>query len=281
MKSKIVMITSFIVSLCLIGVGLYGMTNNNVITIETTDTSDNGGDNGWLPNWIPRINTQPEEPIDEDFNNMKEFDLTTDVDSVDKKANEPVEIKPDNIVEGIVPVGEVKDDRGKLIKKGEDTKIVCSNLSPNTVYVPNIQLYSTITNKGNLGTFDNEGYFNLPDRFDAATKWVDGAEITDEEGMTLLAAHRTYSGRYGVFNNLVNLKEGSIACVSDNEGNIQKYVVESLKSYDKNELPQEIFEDATIGDKRLTMITCAGELVRKSGGGYSFDSNVIATFKAI
>lgn len=183
---------------------------------------------------MPAVNeTETQTPIDKDFENIKEFDIST---NVDKK------LTPDNITEGIVPIGEIKDDRGNLVEKGTNTNIKCNDLSPNTVYIPNIQLYSPISNEGDLGTFDEEGYFNLPDRFDVATQWVDGAKITETEGNTLLAAHRTYSGKYGVFNNLINIKEGSIACVSDGDGNVQMYVVESLKNYKKDALPQEILK---------------------------------------
>ena len=266
MKKTIATIV-LLLSLCLMGVGIYGLTSDNKPL--------NSKDIEWMPEWVPEIkiptaNDTP--PIDEDFENMKEFDISTNVDG---------KLTPDSITEGIVPIGEIKDDRGNLIEKGTNTNIKCNNLSPNTVYIPNIQLYSPISNEGDLGTFDKEGYFNLPARYDISTQWVDGAKITDKEGNTLLAAHRTYSGRYGVFNNLINIKEGSIACVSDSDGNVQKYVVESLKHYKKDALPQEIFENANTGDKRLTMITCAGTLVKKSTGGYTFNSNVIATFKAI
>lgn len=270
MKKTIATI-SLLLSMSLIGVGVYGLTSDNTEPLNSKNVE-------WMPEWVPEIkiptvnNTESQTPIDEDFENMEEFDITT---NVDKKPT------PDNITEGIVPIGEIKDDRGRLVEKGTNTNVQCNNLSPNTVYIPNIQLYSPISNEGNLGTFDKEGYFNLPARFDISTQWVDGAKITDKEGNTLLAAHRTYSGRYGVFNNLINIKEGSIACVSDSDGNVQKYVVESLKHYKKDALPQEIFENATTGDKRLTMITCAGTLVKKPTGGYTFDSNVIATFKAI
>lgn len=268
---KTIVIICFLISLCLIGVGVYGIVSDGDKPLNTKDVE-------WIPEWIPEVNIpaikkqETEEPIDKDFENIEEFDLST---NVDKK------IKSDGVVSGIVPVGEIKDDRGNLIQKGVNTNIACSNLSPNTVYIPNIGLYSPISNENGWGKFDDEGYFNLPDRYDVSTQWVDGAKITDDSGNTLLAAHRTYSGRYGVFNSLVNIKEGSIACVSDSDGNIQKYVIESLKHYKKDALPQEIFENATTGDKRLTMITCAGTLVKKPTGGYTFDSNVVAVFKAI
>lgn len=269
MKSKVITTILLLLSLSLITVGIYGATNKgalNDLNIPVIQKSDEGGIELTT---IPINKTEEETPVDKAFENMVEFDTT------DK------EVKSDNVVEGIVPIGEEKDDRGNLIKKGVDTKVVCADIPPSTVYIPAIQLYSPITNKGNLGTFDKDGYFQLPDRFDRATQWVDGANTSDKEGMSVLAAHRTYSGRYGVFNNLVNLQQGNIACVSDSNGNISQYVVESLKHYKKSELPQELFEDALTGEKKLTIITCGGTLVRKETGGYSFDSNVIATFTKI
>lgn len=273
---KTIVVMCFLISLCLIGVGVYGIVSDGDKPLNTKDVE-------WIPEWAPEVNIpainipainkqEIEDPIDTDFENMEEFDLSTKVDK---------EIKSDGVVSGIVPVGEIKDDRGNLVQKGVDTNIECSNVSPNTVYVPNIGLYSPISNKNGWGNFDEEGYFNLPDRYDVSTQWTDGAKITDDSGNTLLAAHRTYSGRYGVFNSLVNIKEGAVACVSDSDGNLQKYVIESLKHYKKDELDQTLFDNANEGEKRLTMITCGGKLLKKSTGGYTFESNVVAVFKAI
>lgn len=261
MKNKIIILICSILSIGLVSVGVYGLYFNN-----------NDSDNVVNKVFNSNKNDKKNEPVDHEFNKMKEFSLDSDKVSVKKK---------DAVVSGeINPDARIKDN-GEVEKKGSVKNMSCSSLPNSRVYIPNTKTYSKISNKGKLGTFSNNGELNLPDTPFVSTRWTGGANVKDKEGTILIAAHRAYSGYYGVFNNLVKLGQGDIACVSDSKGNMKKFAIESLKSYDKNSLPQDLFKDAKKGDKRLVLITCGGSLTKFADGRYSYEKNVVAIFKEI
>lgn len=206
-------------------------------------------------------------PIDEAMNNMVEID--------------GINVEPDSNENGVVNVGARITDDGLVENSGNPVNVSCNSLGANEIFIPNVNIFSEIDNSGKLGTFDETGLFVLPETAFTSTQWVDGASATSDSGVTLIAAHRGYGGYRGVFNDLVNVSEGDVACVTDSEGKMQKYQIEKTEVYLKDDLPQSIFVDALDGDKKLVLITCGGDLNRTSTGSYSYDKNVIVTFKAI
>lgn len=190
-------------------------------------------------------------------------------------------VASNGVLEGVVPLGERVTDSGRVIDKGVEELLRCDSISRSSVFIPAHGIFTTVTNEGDLGTFASDGGLVIPDTTDVATQWVDGADVTDEAGMTIIAAHRSYNGYFGVFNKLTELKEGDIACASDADGGIQKYQVVSLEMYLKDELPQDIFENPRVGSKELILVTCGGSIVQEKNGGLTYDQNLIARFRAI
>lgn len=188
---------------------------------------------------------------------------------------------PNKVTAGVVPVGQKVTDKGEVKDKGVETLMKCEDIASSSVFIPAHGIYTTVTNEGNFGTFDKDGGLVIPPTTDVATRWVDGANVTDKAGITIIAAHRSYNGYYSVFNKLPELKEGDIACASDSAGKIQKYQVESLKMYLKEDLPQDIFENPRVGKKELILVTCGGSIVQEKNGGLTYDQNLIARFRAI
>lgn len=268
MKNKIFILVCALLSVSLIGFGVYGF---------YLDKSDEKA-----PEWISNLNNSvnkdsDEAPVDTEFNKMKQFSLNKDKDKNDKN----IKLENDKVISGIVNPTERIKDNGKVESKGSPKNMSCSSLPNSHVYIPSTNTYSKITIKGGMGDFASNGELKLPNTPFETTRWTGGTNVKSKEGVIVLAAHRAYSGYYGVFNNLVKLDKGNIACVSDGKGNMKKFAIESLKSYDKDYLPQNIFKDAKTGEKRLVLITCGGKLTDFDNGMYSYSNNVVATFKEI
>lgn len=190
-------------------------------------------------------------------------------------------VESNKVVEGVVPMGERVTDRGHVVDEGVEELLSCDSLPRSSVFVPAHGMFTTVTNEGELGTFGSDGGLVLPDSVDVATRWAGGADIADPAGVTLIAAHRSYDGYYGVFKKLAEVQEGDIACASDADGVIQKYQVVSLELYLKDALPQDIFENPRIGARELILVTCGGSIYKTENGGLAYDKNVIARFRAI
>ena len=74
------------------------------------------------------------------------------------------------------------------------------------------------------------------------------------EGSAVLAAHIAYDGVDGVFRRLDRLAPGDEVEVRFDDGTALRYRVRALATYDKDELPDEVFDRD--GPDQLVLITC-------------------------
>ena len=117
------------------------------------------------------------------------------------------------------------------------------------------------------------GGLDLPE--DAATVawWGSGSSPGDGAGSVVLAAHVTFAGERGPFTDLVDVERGAVVVVTSEDGTDHRYVVEGVRSADKDALDrEELFR--TTGPPSLALVTC--------GGAYdpvtrSYASNVVVT----
>ena len=92
-----------------------------------------------------------------------------------------------------------------------------------------------------------------------------------EEGSAVLAAHIAFDGVDGVFRHLADVEVGAVVTVGLDDGTTQRYRVETVTEYLKDELPAELW--VREGASTLTLITCGGDFNRQLS---SYESNVVA-----
>jgi LPXTG-site transpeptidase (sortase) family protein len=91
------------------------------------------------------------------------------------------------------------------------------------------------------------------------------------EGSAVLAAHIAYDGVDGVFRRLDRLAPGDEVTVRFDDGAELTYRVRELATYDKDELPDAVFDRG--GPDQLVLITCGGDF---NPTLRSYESNVVA-----
>ena len=118
-----------------------------------------------------------------------------------------------------------------------------------------------------------DGGLDLPD--DAATVawWGSGVSPGDGAGSVVLAAHVTYDGQTGPFTDLARVQRGAEVVVTSADGTDHRYVVEGVRSADKDALDREALFRTT-GPAQLALVTCGGEYDPETR---SYASNVVLT----
>ncbi|MEL6983250.1 MAG: class F sortase [Actinomycetota bacterium] len=101
--------------------------------------------------------------------------------------------------------------------------------------------------------------------------WYRYSPTPGQAGSSILAAHIAYDGEDGVFVRLSNVEAGAIVDVTDDEGTVRSYRVETVDRYDKTELPEDVVF-ARSGTERLVLVTCGG---RFDPVARSYDDNVV------
>jgi LPXTG-site transpeptidase (sortase) family protein len=101
--------------------------------------------------------------------------------------------------------------------------------------------------------------------------WYRFGPTPGEEGSAVLAAHIAFDGVDGVFRHLADVEVGAVVVVGYDDGTSQRYRIDSVTDYFKEELPPELF--ARDGDSQLALITCGGTFNPQLR---SYESNTVA-----
>lgn len=101
--------------------------------------------------------------------------------------------------------------------------------------------------------------------------WYRFGPAPGDEGSAVLAAHIAFDGVDGVFRHLADVEVGSVVVVGYDDGTSQRYRIDSVTDYFKEELPPELF--ARDGDTQLALITCGGTFNPQLR---SYESNTVA-----
>lgn len=166
-----------------------------------------------------------------------------------------------------------EDENGNTAdEKPKDVQMSPEAMKPNHLFIPSLGVYGHINQyKGKL---ENDT-LTLPGAYEV-TRWQGGSNVKDKKGNILIAGHVSWNGVHGLIHDLAHIKAGNLAYITDEEGNRQAFQLQKAETIKKEVLPQEIWD--TTGPKQLVVVTCGGEIYRRSDGSMHFDSNVIATF---
>jgi hypothetical protein len=139
---------------------------------------------------------------------------------------------------------------------------------PVSVQVPDAGIQVSVVPVGVLP----DGYMELPDDVKVAGWYRYGPDPLSDAGTTVVSAH-VDSARYGIgpFAALAGLPAGTEVTVTVDTGASVDYVIESVTSVSKRDVPLgEIFDRD--GERRLVLITCGGQFDREA---FRYSDNVI------
>lgn len=116
-----------------------------------------------------------------------------------------------------------------------------------------------------VGTTAN-GLLDVPSDIDVAGWWSGGSELGDPFGSTLVAAHvdSTTQG-LGPFASLLGVRPGDRLVVWS-QSLVQRYRVQALRLRPRDVIGPRSWLHSPAGERRLTLVTCAGPYVRSRGG---------------
>jgi LPXTG-site transpeptidase (sortase) family protein len=124
-------------------------------------------------------------------------------------------------------------------------------------------------------TTEKDGAVVVPENI-TSTGWDNQTSQVGGTGSTLIVGHRDSTTADGALHDLEDLKKGDVVSVVVKAGGTRVYRVTTLRTYDKDHLPADIFSKT--GEHRLTLVTCGGRLVpSKADGLLHWSSNVVLT----
>lgn len=139
----------------------------------------------------------------------------------------------------------------------------------NRLQIPNIYVDAPLTN---LGVTDL-GRMALPDDLRYVARLNTTAPLGADEGTTLLAGHVTWNRDHGALYFLGNVTAGSEVRTWDADGERTDWVVNKVKMYDKQALPDDIFDPN--GKRQLAIVTCGGPIINLPNGGWTHEDNIV------
>lgn len=126
-----------------------------------------------------------------------------------------------------------------------------------------------------------------PDRLEAPTRSlsvgcspsraVDGALVLPEAPGTVWYDQSAQIGAPGA-SLIAGLETGAPVLVTDDEGEVHEYVVESLQVYEQQALPEDMLQST--GPDELVLVTCSGASI-STGGAWSYEYNLVVTAPAV
>ncbi|MFL6176126.1 MAG: class F sortase, partial [Ornithinibacter sp.] len=146
---------------------------------------------------------------------------------------------------------------------------IMSPSAPVALRIPSIK----VTTKGlvDLG-LDNNGQLEAPKDFQQAG-WYAAGPTPGEFGPSVIAAHVDSHLGPAVFYRLGALKKGAKVIVERKDGSSATFVVDRVERYPKANFPTSKVYADTGGRAELRLITCGGDIDRRSG---HYVDNVVA-----
>ncbi|KQO63429.1 class F sortase [Curtobacterium sp. Leaf261] len=121
---------------------------------------------------------------------------------------------------------------------------------------------------------DPTGAMTLPDDPATAGWYRFGPTPASATGSTVIAAHVDAVG-YGIgpFAHLIDVPDGTAVSVTDADGDVSDYVVDSVQMLAKTSVPWGSVFDST-GPRRLVLVTCGGVFDTST---HHYESNLVVT----
>ena len=137
---------------------------------------------------------------------------------------------------------------------------------PLRIAIPSLKLDAEVVQVG----LEDDGAMEIPSAIEAG--WYElGPRPGSALGSAVIAGHVDHKKSPGVFLELRSLELGSEVAVTDDAGDVHRFVVTERFQVAKGELPvQALFQRD--GDPVLTLITCGGRFDRKAR---SYDDNIV------
>lgn len=137
-----------------------------------------------------------------------------------------------------------------------------------SVRLPSLGLDLTVRATG----VTDQGQMSLP-ADPAVLGWYRFGAVPGQAGSTVMAGHvDTLEDGIGPLAALASARPGEAVVVTMPSGRRVDYVVDSIESFDRRALPDEVF--SRTGPPRLRLITCGGEFDPDRGG---YQQNVVVT----
>lgn len=143
------------------------------------------------------------------------------------------------------------------------------DIEPGTIFIPALDVQARISPVG-----VTDGALEIPPD-PAVVGWDEQTSpLGAPEGSTFLAGHVEAGGVDGALHELARISPGSRIFTRDEEGVLREWVVTSLQTSRDKVMEAEYF--TTVGERRLTIVTCTGPVV-ETHGRRSFRDSVIVT----
>ena len=139
------------------------------------------------------------------------------------------------------------------------------------LYIPSLYVSAPVVPQG--VTSSNE--MSLPDNLHHVGLLDTTSPLDAGAGSTLIAGHVTAGGHPGALYLLGRVQPGASVSTVDAAGQRTDWVVTSVRNYHKTSLPAEIFR--TNGERKLTLVTCGGDIIRTPDGRWTHEDNIVVT----
>ena len=173
----------------------------------------------------------------------------------------PLPEAPISAVEGQMPTG-----------PSETESFTAADMAPGHLFIPAIDAVAPISDSS-----VRRGELSLPEDAAKLSRWANSAELDAAAGNTLIAGHVTNGQQRGALFNLAALEAGNLAYLTDENGVVHEFQLESLTGVVKADLPVEVWDTDPVAPRRLTVVTCGGP-VKETSRGLQYRDNVVAVF---
>lgn len=163
-------------------------------------------------------------------------------------------------------------DEEEIAQKTDKNSSKVDELSNNSFFIPSIDSTYSVRE-----THSSDGELILPDAPEIAR--YDGSSDFNEEGNTIVAGHVNYNNlSMAPIARIASTEPGDRVFVKDEDGTVLEYEIESLRTFEKDSLPEEIFSKE--GGNTLSLITCSDESI-SSDPSAVYEYNLVVDAKLV
>lgn len=155
-----------------------------------------------------------------------------------------------------------------------DTYVPTTNTFQVSPTGPLIAVPSLGLEAGLIATGAKDGFLVLPDP-PQATWYEKTVALGAKNGRTLIASHvDSGHGDAAPFSRLHKIEKGAPIMVRDFEGTMHEYKATSIKVYERQRVPDELFRST--GKHELVLVTCSGPTINSGEASYYMYNLVVA-----
>lgn len=149
------------------------------------------------------------------------------------------------------------------------------SLEPGRLEIPSIGVAAEL-----VSTRVENGEFIVPDPqrvgiHRSGTSDELDARLAPGQGTLLASGHVTWNGELGALYELHRVEPGALIHTSDAHGQVQTWVAVELRVVPHDQLPADLLDAG--GERRLVVVTCAGEVIHDDAGRRVYADNLVVT----